>query len=109
MKGLIVRRRFLHQSFLSVVLIRGIGSCLSEEKKQSETTDACVDEQDLSTEELAKRKSLGYVNQSPTENKYCGNCNLWLPPQKEITCGRCQLFKGSVPSEAYCTYWAPQV
>lgn len=104
-----MRRLFLQKCFSSVLLVTGLGSCRMDEKKEKTSTNPCFDYSELSSEDLAKRKNLGYVDKAPTENKYCGNCNLWLPPKEDELCGRCQLFKGPVPSEAYCTYWAPQV
>jgi hypothetical protein len=109
MSEAIVRRQFVQRCFSSVLLLAGIGSCQLKEKKESSFTNPCLDFSDLTNEDLTKRKSLGYVEKAPTDNKYCGNCNLWLPPQNADQCGRCQLFKGPVPSEAYCTYWVPQV
>jgi hypothetical protein len=108
-RGPVSRRLFLQRCFSSVLIVTGISSCETKEKKKSTSTNPCFDYSELSNEDLAKRKSLGYVEKSPTDNKYCGNCNLWLPPQPEEQCGRCQLFKGPVHAEAYCTYWAPQV
>src|SRR5437870_2539308 len=104
-----VRRQFFKKCFSSVLLIAGISSCNTKEKKAGTSANPCFDYSELSEEELKKRKSLGYVAKAPTDNKHCGNCNLWLPPKEGQQCGRCQLFKGPVPAEAYCTYWAPQV
>ena len=103
------RRLFLQKCISPVLLVIGISSCETNEKKASTSTNPCQDYSDVSEDELKKRKSLGYAEKAPTENKHCGNCNLWLPPKEEEKCGRCQLFKGPVPAEAYCTYWAPQV
>ena len=103
------RRIFLDKCFSSLLLLIGISSCKSKEKKADTLTNPCSDYSELSEEDLAKRKSLGYVEKAPTENKQCSNCNLWLPPKNDEPCGRCQLFKGPAPAEAYCTYWAPQV
>jgi hypothetical protein len=103
------RRVFLEKCFSSLLLLIGISSCETKEKKAGTLTNPCFDYSELSEEDLAKRKSLGYVEKAPTENKHCGNCNLWLPPKNDDPCGRCQLFKGPAPAEAYCTYWAPQV
>jgi hypothetical protein len=103
------RRGFLQTFCPPVLAIVGFSSCETKEKNPKASTNPCFDYSELNDEDLAKRKSLGYVEKAPTENKHCGNCNLWLPPHQEEQCGRCQLFKGPVPAEAYCTYWAPQV
>jgi hypothetical protein len=66
----------------------------------------CDDLSKVSAEEIAKRKKLAYVSQSPVENNQCGNCNLYIPaPEKP--CGACLLFKGPVSPEGHCAYWAP--
>jgi len=112
------RRLFLQKCFSSAFLLAFIPimieSCASkknETKKENETADSpdpCSDSE-MSNDDIKKRESLGYVTKAPSENKNCGNCNLWLPPVADIPCGRCQLFKGPVPAEAHCTYWAPKV
>jgi len=103
------RRLFLKQCVSSALLLIGLSSCATKEKKRNTSTNPCADYSDLSDEDLKKRESLGFVDKSPSENKHCGNCNLWLPPKQDEQCGRCQLFKGPAAAEAYCTYWAPRV
>jgi len=59
--------------------------------------------------ELDKRKALGYVSQSPIQDKQCDNCKLYVPPKPGNDCGGCLLFAGPVAAQAHCTYWAPQI
>ena len=113
------RRLFLQKCFSSIVQSAFVSviieSCTSkkseqkEENKASTSSDPCSDYSDLSSNEIKKRESLGYVEKAPTANKQCGNCNLWLPPVAGESCGKCQLFKGPVPAIALCTYWAPKI
>ena len=113
------RRLFLQKCFSSVLQLAFVSfiieSCTSkknEEKKENKTatsSDPCSDYSEIGKDDIKKRESLGYMQKAPTENKHCGNCNLWLPPVAGNTCGKCLLFKGPVPAGAYCTYWAPQV
>lgn len=77
--------------------------------EETKPSGSCEDFSGVSEAELQKRKSLGYVEKSPIADNQCQNCNLWLPPAGDQECGGCTLFKGPVYSEAYCTYWAPQV
>jgi hypothetical protein len=70
--------------------------------------DSCEDFSKLTEKDLGKRKDLGYVKESPIQDKHCNNCNLHLPPANAKNCGGCMLFKGPVYSTGYCTYWAPQ-
>jgi hypothetical protein len=67
----------------------------------------CDDLTGVSTDEVAKRKKLAYVNKTPIPDSHCSNCALYLPPAKDKPCGACMLFKGPVRAEGYCAYWAP--
>jgi hypothetical protein len=100
------RRLFIQRCFSALLLSAGI-SCASEDKKESQANPC--DYSTLSEEDVKKRRSLGFVEKAPTENKHCGNCNLYFPAKNSDECGRCQLFNGPVTADAYCTYWAPQV
>ena len=75
--------------------------------KKAPAKNPCDDLTGVSADELAKRKKLAYVNQSPIPDSQCGNCALYMPPAKGKSCGGCMLFKGPVRSEGYCAYWAP--
>jgi hypothetical protein len=113
------RRLFLQKCFSAAlplafvpVMINSCGLKQKENEKEKNaagSSDPCSDYSDLSKNDIKLRESLGYVQKSPTANKQCGNCNLWLPPAEGKACGKCQLFKGPVPSTAYCTYWAPRI
>ncbi len=86
-------------------------SCGSKNGKNKSTAAAtkvtqCDELAHVSEVELTKRKSLGYVETTPMEDKNCANCNLFIPPKDGEECGGCLLFAGPVFEEAYCTYWA---
>ncbi|ACU02583.1 MULTISPECIES: high-potential iron-sulfur protein [Pedobacter] len=130
------RRAFL-QKFLSagLVVVAGgavLSSCNGDSPKESGTVTGetpkagadtaksasagsgaddfkCGDYSNVSPEELAKRKKLGYVEKSPDPERECQKCNLFIPKGAEKTCGGCILFKGPVNKEGSCTYWAEQV
>lgn len=122
------RRNFLQKYLKLVSLLAGSGVILSLKSNTSVTNskktraskkqiaqklvpqddlkNPCDDLSKVSAEEIAKRKKLAYVSQSPVENNQCGNCNLYIPaPEKP--CGACLLFKGPVSPEGHCAYWAP--
>jgi hypothetical protein len=122
------RRNFLQKYLKLVSLLAGSGIILSLKSNASVTNskksraskkhiaqklvpqddlkNPCDDLSKVSAEEIAKRKKLAYVSQSPVENNQCGNCNLYIPaPEKP--CGACLLFKGPVSPEGHCAYWAP--
>lgn len=87
------------------LLKRGVKPAYQEPKQVKK--DPCDDMTGVSPAELAKRKKLAYVNQSPIEDNHCSNCALYLPPAKGKSCGGCVLFKGPVRPGGYCAYWAP--
>ena len=109
------RRQFLQKGFSSILRITFVAfiieSCRSKttEKGNENKAASCSDYSDLSKDDIKKRESLGYVQKTPSTNKQCGNCNMWLPPIAGEACGKCQLFKGPVPASAICTYWAPRI
>jgi hypothetical protein len=83
------------------------------------TTTASADCSDLSALSDAQKQqrqqmanSLNYVEETPNENQYCANCQLYQSPEQEETtgseCGGCQLFPGPVTANGYCTSWAPK-
>lgn len=67
----------------------------------------CNDVSNLSSEEVEKRKSLGYVEQASSPDMRCDVCKLYFPPAEGAKCGTCSLFKGPVDVGASCTYFAP--
>jgi len=111
------RRAFLRTFGALIPAVLGAGALMSgcggdagkgdsgEDASLSGITD-CGDLSGVSEAELEKRKSLGYVDETPMPESHCGNCLLYLAPDKEGTCGGCQLFKGPVFEQGYCTYWA---
>lgn len=130
------RREFL-QKFLSAGLVLTAGtavlsSCNPESPKEGQvakdaapkaTPDTatsasaakgaedfkCGDYSNVSPEELAKRKKLGYEEHASDPERECVKCNLFIPKGEEKTCGGCILFKGPVNKDGSCTYWAEQV
>lgn len=108
------RRQFIHTCIGLVsggLILNSCGSGDTQGEKQEEafSGDPCENMTDVSEEELAKRKQLGYVDKSPIPESRCDNCQLYIPPKSDKECGGCMLFKGPVYAEAYCTYWAPQL
>lgn len=99
------RRKFFTISGFGIFLASCDGTQGSSEKK----TDPCSDFSEVSEAELKKRQQLGYVQKSPSTESHCSNCQLWLPRKDTKDCGNCQIFKGPVLAEGYCTYWAPQM
>jgi hypothetical protein len=89
------------------LLLYGCGTGKKEVYRLEDVT-SCDDLGGLPEEEIDKRNGLGYVEKTPIPENNCDNCQLYLPPTATRKCGGCQLFKGPVMEEGYCTYWAPQ-
>jgi len=109
------RRKFLAQATRAGFVVLGsnltLNSCGQHTNREANQQtpfkgDPCDDIRQVSEAELAKRKSFGYVKESPLADNQCSNCNLYLPPKEPQPCGECILFKGPVRAEGYCTYWA---
>lgn len=71
----------------------------------------CSDMSELSEQEKKQRDqmvtSLEYVDETPQEDKYCANCQLYIEGEYGEGCGGCQLFPGPVAAKGYCNSWAP--
>lgn len=114
-KNSMTRRSFFDLTAHALWLPVGVWaftSCQSAEQKKSEEkpatpVDPCADFSQVTEVDRQARKKLGYVDKSPLPDSHCLNCQLFLP-MKSVPCGKCQLFKGPVKNDGYCTYWAPQ-
>jgi len=116
-KNKLDRRTFFLDALTRTSLVFGAGALLTacgggsqtqEETAEEPTSaaDPCTDFSNVEASELEKRKALGYVEKSPIPDNLCSNCKLFIPGQPDSNCGGCQLFKGPVFLDAYCTYWA---
>ena len=91
----------------------GNGESGSEAKSGSGATASadCTDISMLSDAEKKQRSqmvnSLQYVEETPNEEKYCANCQLYQKEKYDNGCGGCQLFPGPVTENGYCNSWAP--
>ncbi len=64
----------------------------------------CDDTKGLKPDEIKQRKDLKYTDNSPNPKQNCANCALYVPP-KGGPCGGCNLIKGPVSPEGWCTSW----
>jgi hypothetical protein len=71
--------------------------------------ESCNDVSALSDAEKAARSALQYVDKSPYPDKKCKLCNLYLPAAEASQCGGCQVVKGPVHPEGYCTAFVKKV
>lgn len=119
------RRHFIEKTIYTCAALLGVSTLISacgnssgEQNGGSDNPTAlnsrgdenqCEDFSDVSEAELAKREQFGYMEETTLPESKCSNCQLWIMPKEDQTCGGCMLFKGPVYDDAYCTYWAPQV
>jgi hypothetical protein len=69
----------------------------------------CTDESALSEADKATRSSLQYVAASEKPDQNCLNCQYYIPPADETTCGTCSLLPGPVTAEGWCASWVAKV
>lgn len=69
---------------------------------------SCNDPQDLaalSEAEIKQRQALQYVDASPKPEQNCANCQLYVEPASGKFCGGCNVLKGPVNPDGWCTAW----
>jgi hypothetical protein len=81
----------------------------TETAPEAATGDPCADVSGLTEMELKMRKeTLKYVAATPDPEKRCDNCKFWVPAETGGACGACQLIKGPIHPNGYCTSWFVQ-
>ncbi len=117
------RRQFLERAALLGAAAIGAGSLLTACDPPEPADDAngaadddapddfsCNDEAalaDLSEDDIARRESHEYVEESPEEGQYCHNCIFWEEPGPGEDCGGCQSIPGPFHPDGWCNIWAP--
>ncbi len=110
----ISRKDFLIKtSIAGVSLILGshLVQCKQEEKSMEKAQNKgpkCDDTTGLTQEEIEQRKNLQYTDYSPEPNKKCNNCALYVVAEGNSPCGKCNLIKGPISPEGWCTSWVPK-
>ncbi len=66
---------------------------------------SCMDTSGLTESEVQMREQLQYTDDSMTDGQYCNNCQFWQPAATAGECGGCQILKGPVHPEGWCTSW----
>jgi hypothetical protein len=62
----------------------------------------------LTEQDLQMRETLQYADESPNPEELCNNCRFYNQPAEGEVCGGCQLFKGPVAPEGWCSSWAAE-
>ena len=66
-------------------------------------------EAELSPQQMAARRALAYVDQSPEPARLCRGCQLFIAPTDDATCGGCQAVGGPIAPGGHCSAWAARV
>jgi hypothetical protein len=53
-------------------------------------------------------KSAVQYQEEPQGDQRCDNCLYWIPDDNDDGIGGCQMVKGDILPEAWCSIWAPQ-
>lgn len=77
-----------------------LGACGSKTEP-----DSCTDVSALNDGEKAARSALQYVDRSNHADKHCYDCNLYEPAAEVTKCGGCQVIKGPIHPNGYCSAW----
>ncbi len=109
----ITRKDFLKNiAFSGTILLGGsvLLSACSSNKKEPESSaakvnDPCTDVSGLSQADLETRTQFGYKGQTPDPDKFCNNCQHFHPSTGSGPCGTCELVKGPINPNGYCTQW----
>jgi len=112
------RRSFLSLTLtgcLSLSAISFLASCKKKpemEQKEHEMAESksasgepCTDISGLTDEEKQTRIVNHYVDDSTIEGKECDGCSFFIKPALGEPCGTCQIVKGPIDPDGYCTAW----
>ncbi len=67
---------------------------------------SCADTTGLSSDDVAARATLGYVEPSTKGDKTCSACVQFVAPTASGQCGTCKLLKGQIHPRGYCKAFA---
>jgi len=75
--------------------------------RKAEALPETCDEVTLSSDDLATRRTLGYVDHTPYDDeKSCSACAQFVAPPDANACGGCKLLKGPIHPRGYCKAFA---
>jgi hypothetical protein len=95
-------RRTALQIFGAVPVVSAALAACGGGKKGPES---CSDVSALSDAEKTARSALQYTDHSAQPDKHCNTCNLFQAPADASQCGSCQIVKGPIHPDGYCTGW----
>ena len=75
------------------------------EEASAPSAGGCSDVSGLTQAEKDTRAQLKYMDKSDQEGKACNGCALFVPAAAGAACASCNLVKGPISPEGYCTSW----
>jgi|SRR5579859_3388894 len=100
---LLTRRDLLRRSAGLGAVALGVGGVLACDHKPK--GPHCTDESGLTPDEVTARHTLEYVEKTPDPQKYCTNCQQFVPPPSGKGCGTCKVVKGPINPDGHCKSW----
>ncbi len=95
--------------FGAVTFLAGCGKKKEEPGETKETSGPCSDLSGLTPAEKETRDLYRYISHSPHNDKNCHLCNFFIPPSGGANCGTCQVVKGPINPDGYCTSWVKKM
>ena len=99
--------------FTGVGALTFLSGCGNEKKgpgsAEEKNNEPCSDLSGLSDAEKETRELYRYVADSPHEDKKCHICNYFIPPAAQAKCGTCQIVKGPINPDGYCTSFVKKI
>jgi hypothetical protein len=111
------RRSFLSLTLMGCLSLSAVSFLASCKKKpemeqkepamegKSAAGEPCTDISGLTDQEKQTRIVNNYVDDSTIEGKECDGCSFFIKPASGNPCGTCQIVKGPIDPDGYCTAW----
>ena len=101
----VTRREVIRLLLASAVAVPA-AAIMGCSKKEGGGGLTCTDTAGLTEQEVGMRKTMQYVDKSPDAVKKCSGCALYKAAAAAGSCGGCQLLKGPIHPDGYCTSFA---
>lgn len=75
------------------------------EEAAAPAAGGCGDVSGLTQAEKDQRTSLQYADKSAKADQLCSGCALYVPAAAGAACGGCNLLKGPISPEGWCSSW----
>jgi hypothetical protein len=66
----------------------------------------CQQTAGLSADQIQLRQQQHYVDRSPHQDRKCDGCRFYQRPERDGTCGGCQVVAGPIHPDGYCDLFA---